>query len=134
MKSAHRIIKKHWATKKGKVSISILAICIIFIVYNILSFFFTLGVKAVSNTTTEQPITESALVNTNMHKLTSNEFAVVTKNNGKLSGKTVTRAIQLSNGQTYTLATDQNTAISIIDGSDTTTNYIKLSDDVTIHT
>src|SRR5260221_9638042 len=131
MELAHHIkkhVKRHWATKKGRVGIIFLLALFVAATYSIVSFLFVF-----TKSSKADYLTDAAEVSTNMHRLRGDEFALVTKNNGKSSGKTVRQAVTFSSGQVYTFDVDQNTITSVIEGSDKVTNYVSLSPDVTIH-
>lgn len=81
----------------------------------------------------KQEMSQETLAALNLHPLANDEFAVVTRSNGKADGKKITHATRLKDGQTYTFESDQNDAYSIIEGNDETTNYIKTSEGVEIH-
>lgn len=81
----------------------------------------------------KQEMSQETLAALNLHPLASDEFAIVTRSNGKADGKKVTHTTKLRDGQTYSFESDQNDAFSIIEGDDKTINYIKTSEGVEIH-
>src|SRR5258708_4096176 len=115
---------------KGKIRIPLLIITFLVISYFAVSHYLNRGF---TQTPPQQTLGAQTLAALNLHPLASDEFAIVSKSIGNPTGKKVTRTMRLSNGATYTASVDENTTTNLIEGSDNTVTYVKMSDAVEIH-
>src|SRR6185369_5136357 len=126
----HGVLKLVSLTK-GKIRISLLILSFLSISYFAVSQYLHKGFTQTSGIS--QAFDEASLTAFNIHPLTSDEFAIVTKSVGEPANKKVTNSVRLSNGEIYTFDADKNTAYNVIEGNDKTITYIKMSSNVEIH-